>query len=231
MADSTSPSTSTYTETGSTTVAPVPTPTSNLKDIALAAKAVSSNVNKLTPEEVALRQERQLSLLNSFAEYLAGVTNVASTAASAKGYGWTKVAEYYLPGFIKTDDGKSVPRHAPEQTHWAGHDVDPSNGGVPIVMLLQGVREVTRSGPRLRPDYLAGGKTSLQLAQEKLTSPARLDCSFNPKTKSLIVTAIWIEEDWADFQRRRQQRSVRNTRAPNQTPRQTDRYVAPTARK
>ena len=229
MADSTSPSTSI--ENGATSVepvpVPVPVPTSNLKDIALAAKAATSNVNKLTPEEIAQRQERQLSLLNSFAEYLAGVANSAATAASAKGYGWTKVAEYYLPGFIKTEDGNTVPRHAPQQTHWAGNDVDPSNGGVPIVMLLQGVREVTRAGPRLRPDFLAGGKTSLQIAQDKLTAPTRLDCSFNPKKKSLIVTAIWIEEDWADFQRRRQQRSVRN----NRVPRQSDRYVAPTARK
>lgn len=235
-------STSTVTATSSPSL-------SNLKEIALAAKAAASAavptaktapVPKLSPEELARRQERQLTLLNSFSDHLVTLTNSVSEAAAAKGYGWTKVVEYYLPGFDKVEDGNeitTVPRHSPDLTHWAGPDTDPSKDGVPIVMLLQGVREHTKGGPRLRPDLLAGGKTALQLAQDKLTGPARLDCAFNAKNKSLIITAIWIEDDWAAFVRRRQQRQQQRQFVPRFAPNQQDRqgaaqerYVPPTAR-
>jgi hypothetical protein len=201
--------------------------TSNLKEIALAAKANAAaaappKAPKFTEEEIAQRNERQLRLLTTFADKLVEVTNERAAAAAEKGYGWTKVAEFFLPGLDKVEDNGevvAVPRNPPEQTHWAGPDADPSNGGVPIVMLLQGVRENTKQGPRLRPDLLAGGKTALELAQAKVS--ARLDCSFNSKNKSLIVSAIWIEEDWQRFQdKRREQREQRQHRGPRHfTPR------------
>ena len=191
---------------------------SNLKEIALAAKAAASatpKTPKFTPDEIAERNKRQLTLLTTFADKLVELTNTSAAAAAEKGYGWTKVAEYFLPGFDKVEDNGevvSVPRNPPEATHWAGPDADPSNGGVPIVMLLQGVRENTRQGPRLRPDLLAGGKTALELAQAKVT--ARLDCSFNSKNKSLIISAIWIEEDWQYFQDKRRERRERGPGGP-----------------
>jgi hypothetical protein len=235
------------TDMSSTTVTSTATSSpsvSNLKEIALAAKAAAASAAvpnaaakpaapKLSPEELARRQERQLTLLNSFADHLVTLTNSVSEAAAAKGYGWTKVVEYYLPGFDKVEEGSeitTVPRHAPDLTHWAGPDADPSKDGVPIVMLLQGVREHTKGGPRLRPDLLAGGKTALQLAQDKLAGPARLDCAFNAKNKSLIITAIWIEDDWAAFVRRRQQRQQRPF-VPRFAPAERqERYVPPAAR-
>jgi hypothetical protein len=185
---------------------------SNLKEIALAAKAAAAAENskppKHTEEETAQRKERQLNMLTSFADHLVKLTNEKSEAAAAKGYGWIKLAEYYLPGFDKIEANGEivlVPRHPPEFTHWAGAESDPAANGTPIVMLLQGIREHTKDGPRLRPDFLVGGKTSLELAQEKLSPTTRLDCAFNPKTKSLIITAVWIEDDWAEFKARRQQ--------------------------
>ena len=184
---------------------------SNLKEIALAAKANATSAPKtpkFTEEEIAQRNERQLHLLTTFADKLVELTNTRAAAAAEKGYGWTKVAEFFLPGFQKVEQENgtvaSVPHNPPETTHWAGPDADPSNGGVPIVMLLQGIRENTKQGPRLRPDLLTGGKTSLQMAQEKVS--ARLDCAFNSKNKSLIISAIWIEEDWEHFQEKRRER-------------------------
>lgn len=177
------------------------------------ASASASKAPKLSPEEIERRRTRQLELLESLSDELVSLTNDKCQVAAQKGHGYTKVAEYYLPGFDKVQQAQEtvlVPRNPPELTHWAGRGVDPSKEGLPIVMLLQGVREQTGSGPRLRPDLLAGGKTALEIAQRKLEEAdagnhVRLDCSFNSKSKSLIVTAIWIEEDWQRFLSRRLQ--------------------------
>jgi hypothetical protein len=193
---------------------------SNLKEIAMAAKAAAANATtsvpakgpKISAEEIERRRQRQKSLLVSLAEELVELTDVKTREAAEKGHGYTKVAEYFLPGFDKQEHENeivAVPRNPPELTHWAGRGVDPTKDGVPIVMLLQGVREQTKSGPRLRPDLLPGGKTAWQLAQSMLDErdhDARLDFSFNSKRKSLIITAIWIDEDWQRFLSRRQDR-------------------------
>ena len=178
-----------------------------------------SKTPKLSPEEIERRRERQKALLESLADELVELTDIKTREAAEKGHGYTKVAEYFLPGFNKFEQKSPehadqtetvmVPRNPPETTHWAGRGVDPSKDGLPIVMLLQGVREQTPSGPQLRPDLLPGGKTAWQIAQSKLEyqdSEVRLDCSFNSKQKSLIITAIWIEDDWQRFQSRRQTR-------------------------
>jgi len=209
----------------------------NLKDIAMAAKAAATSASaattststsvpnghsktpKLSAEEIERRRERQKALLESLADELVELTDIKTREAAEKGHGYTKVAEYFLPGFNKFEQKSPehadqtetvmVPRNPPETTHWAGRGVDPSKDGLPIVMLLQGVREQTPSGPQLRPDLLPGGKTAWQIAQSKLEaqdSEVRLDCSFNSKQKSLIITAIWIEDDWQRFQSRRQTR-------------------------
>ncbi len=185
----------------------------------MAAKAAATNATtsvpakgpKISAEEIERRRQRQKSLLVSLAEELVELTDIKTREAAEKGHGYTKVAEYFLPGFDKHEhenETVAVPRNLPELTHWAGRGVDPTKDGVPIVMLLQGVREQTKAGPRLRPDLLPGGKTAWQLAQSMLDErdhDARLDCSFNSKRKSLIITAIWIDEDWQRFLSRRQE--------------------------
>ncbi len=183
---------------------------------AAAANATTGAAHQKTPkisaDEIERRRQRQKDLLTSLAEELVELTDVKTREAAEKGHGYTKVAEYFLPGFDKVENGNetvAVPRNPPELTHWAGRGVDPTKDGVPIVMLLQGIREQTKEGPRLRPDLLPGGKTAWQLAQatlEERDHDARLDCSFNSKRKSLIITAIWIEEDWQRFLARRQDR-------------------------
>ena len=184
----------------------------------MAAKAAAANATtsvpakgpKISAEEIERRRQRQKDLLKSLAEELVELTDVKTREAAEKGHGYTKVAEYFLPGFDKHElenETVAVPRNPPEFTHWAGRGVDPTKDGVPIVMLLQGVREQTKEGPRLRPDLLPGGKTAWQIAQSMLDErdhDARLDCSFNSKRKSLIITAIWIDEDWQRFLSRRQ---------------------------
>ena len=175
-----------------------------------ATSSVPAKGPKISAEEIDRRRQRQKDLLKSLAEEIVDLTDVKTREAAEKGHGYTKVAEYFLPGFDKHEhenETVAVPRNPPEFTHWAGRGVDPTKDGVPIVMLLQGVREQTKEGPRLRPDLLPGGKTAWQIAQSILDErdhDARLDCSFNSKRKSLIITAIWIDEDWQRFLARRQ---------------------------
>ena len=175
-----------------------------------ATTSVPAKGPKISAEEIERRRQRQKDLLKSLAEEIVELTDVKTREAAEKGHGYTKVAEYFLPGFDKHEhenETVAVPRNPPEFTHWAGRGVDPTKDGVPIVMLLQGVREQTKEGPRLRPDLLPGGKTAWQIAQSMLDErdhDARLDCSFNSKRKSLIITAIWIDEDWQRFLSRRQ---------------------------
>lgn len=184
-----------------------------------ATTSVPSKGPKISAEEIDRRRQRQKDLLKSLAEELVELTDIKTREAAEKGHGYTKVAEYFLPGFDKHElenETVAVPRNPPEFTHWAGRGVDPTKDGVPIVMLLQGVREQTKEGPRLRPDLLPGGKTAWQIAQSMLDErehDARLDCSFNSKRKSLIITAIWINEDWQRFLSRRQDHQ--NRRAPS----------------
>jgi hypothetical protein len=226
----------------SVTPPPAHASTSNLLEIANHAKAnASASQTKTTGGEKYRRpqnhtqvnteehQARQLQMLTSFADNLVALTNEASIVAAQKGYGWTKVVEYYLPGFDKVEtDGEiqTIPRHSAEFTHWAGIGVNPTKDAVPIVMLLQGVRERTKTGYILRPDLLSGGKTSLQIAQEKL-SAVNLDCSFNVKKKSLIITAIWNHAEWDAFLMRRHPR-LQTPRARDTNPR--ERYSAPSDR-
>jgi hypothetical protein len=190
------------------------TSVSNLKEIAMAAKAEKAkgeqDANVKTVDDHALRKEQEKLMLQSFAEHLVSLVNEKCPAAANKGYGYIKLAEFFLPVYDKyydADDWTYVPRHPDAQTHWW---LDREAGiRLPIVKLLQGVREHTPHGHRLRPDLLAGGKTSVQLAQEILTASqpnTRLDCSFYAKKKCLIVTAIWIEDDWSAFLARRQNR-------------------------
>ncbi len=196
----------------------------------MAAKAANANTSghahpkspKISADEIERRRQRQKDLLTSLAEELVELTDVKTREAAEKGHGYTKVAEYFLPGFDKVEHDSetvAVPRNPPELTHWAGRGVDPTKDGVPIVMLLQGVREQTKEGPRLRPDLLPGGKTAWQIAQSMLEErdhDARLNCSFNSKRKSLIITAIWIEEDWQRFLSRWQDRRQPQERGHHQ---------------
>ncbi len=215
--------------------------TSNLKEIAKQAKAAAAAAAAPPTEKYNRRQvnteehhARQLQMLNSFADHIVDLTNQVSVTAAQKGYGWTKVVEYYLPGFDKVENNgqiETVPRHAPELTHWAGRGANPSKDAVPIVMLLQGVRERTKNGYKLRPDLLAGGKTALQIAQEKLSS-INLEYSFNVKNKSLIITAIWDAAEWEAFLERRNSRPrfPRDMKAGGERESVRERYSAPPAR-
>jgi hypothetical protein len=84
---------------------------------------------------------------------------------------------------------------------------------------LQGPRG---SDGKIRPWRLPGEKTAITLAQEildKHEAEIKLECTFNPATKTVDVVAIWIEEDWKNYIVRRaayrqSQRSARPGRAP-----------------
>ena len=197
-----------------TPVAPAPGRFSNLKAIALAAKATVDSSRQDKKEIYVAEQEKKktavLARLNSLAEELVRLAYAKAEPAAAKGHGWVKIAEYNLPGYDKvfdpaTNEEVMVPRSSPQSTYWAGKDLDPTkNDASPFILLLEGVRrEVTKQSGQIyfenRPELLPGGKSAVKIAQGILDNEKadiRLDCRYNSKYKTLIVTAIWIEADW-----------------------------------
>jgi hypothetical protein len=200
----------------STVVADKPRAVSNLKALAAAAKA---NLETRSTVE----KDHELYLLNSLASYIAAQAEEMAVPAAERGLGWVKFYECHLPGVetITLDSGEQVtrPKNPPETTHWSGPGKDASAGGAPIVLLLQGPRG---SDGKIRPWRLPGEKTAITLAQEildKHEAEIKLECTFNPATKTVDVVAIWIEEDWNTYIVRRaayrqSQRSARHGRAP-----------------
>jgi hypothetical protein len=186
-------------------------PISNLKALAAAAKAAKV-------EEHKGDKDHELHLLTTLAARIAAKAEELAVPAAERGHGWTKCFECRLPGLetITLDDGEKVqrPKNPPETTHWSGQGQDPSTGGAPIVLLLQGPR-----GPdgKVRPWRLTGGKTAVDLAQQILDeheAEMKLDCRFNSATKTIDVTAIWIEEDWCTFLAKRASFNRRDARPP-----------------
>jgi hypothetical protein len=182
---------------------------SNLKALAAAAKAAQA-------VETKTDKDHELHLLTTLAKHIASTAEEQAVPAAERGYGWVKCYECRLPGLetLTLEGGEKVqrPKNPPETTHWSGPGQDPSTGGAPIVLLLQGPRG---SDGKVRPWRLPGGKTAVTLAQEILDehgADIKLDCRFNSMTKTIDVTAIWIDADWQSFLAKRAQFSRRQGR-------------------
>jgi hypothetical protein len=189
--------------------APVPSIT-NLKALAMAAKEAAV-AKTAAPKSKSRDVSRDVWLIRTLGERIAEQAEFLAVPAAQRGHGWVKCFECNLPGY----DAERHPLYAPETTHWSGSGADPSVGGMPMALLLQGPhREQQNRGTRSLP----GGKTSVQVAQEILHEKGAditLDCRFNFGTKTLIVTAIWVPEDWEQFLAKREQRRRHPTPAPN----------------
>jgi hypothetical protein len=174
-----------------------PAPITNLKALAKAAKeAKEAAANASSANSTPKPRDRDLWLFRTLGERIAEQAEFLAVPAAQRGHGWVKCFECHLPGQNK--DGQ---RHAPESTHWSGPGADPSVDGAPMVFLLQGPKLQDRSPP--------GGKTAVQIAQDILQEKGAditLDCRYNFGTKTIIVTAIWVQEDWDNFLAKREQR-------------------------
>ncbi len=114
--------------------------------------------------------EHTRALRDSYTGYLIAQFALLADGARKEGWGRVTVEKAFPPS--KEEDAESkklVYVHAAHETHWAGLDekgapADPTEGGVPKVMLLQGPkpRKADASGRREpNPKDLPGGLTSV----------------------------------------------------------------------
>ena len=129
--------------------------------------------------------------MDSFVQELKFLTKeTANRMPVTQAYG--EIVHFYLPG-----QGKN-----PERTHWSGSEGDPTTGGFPIVMLLQGPRD--RQTGRLRPDKLPNGKTAVDLLNQYLEQEGvsfGVELLFEKTNKKLMLYLVDLEQfdQWQDF--------------------------------
>ena len=163
-----------------------------------------------------VRNTRIIGFIKSYAEYLIGVFDSKYKEAE-KGYGWVTIEQAYPP-LTEEVEGVRVYKHESTKTHWSGVDeqgniIDPTENGVPKVMLLQGPRssKPDASGRRdYNPKDLPGGKSTVDIMRESLSLRGyNVNVSYSRGTVN--VTVIWDHYNWDRHQEYEQkQRSEHN---------------------
>lgn len=147
--------------------------------------------------EQGSRQARTAEFIISYADHLYGQALEKVPVAAEAGYGYTRIAAVRPPTKETDPDGERFYKYDAALTHWAGPGVDPSDGGMPLVMLLQGAMQ--RGSKVANPKLLPGGKTSADILRERL-APKKLGVQlvYMPK-HGLCVFVIWNHAEWAKF--------------------------------
>ena len=150
--------------------------------------------------------ERKHKLLTTFANTLYDETRQAFQEMTIEGTNNIMVAKFCLPN-------QGAP---PRATYWTGNVTDDgTKNGVPIVMLLQGERD--RETGALHPERLPGGKSAIQLVNERLEkedAKCSIDLYFEKRTKDLQIylfdNAHSERVEWSAFlEKKKQERPVR----------------------
>jgi hypothetical protein len=136
---------------------------------------------------------RIYNLIVSYAEWLEKTFLERVSSASEAGLGFMCIDSAFLPNKYR--------KQAPNTTHWAGQDQDPSSGGVPKVMLLLGKR--VSGSNESDPALLPGGKTSLGFLGERLYPKGYQVCVlYDDRSRSYKVYVVWDQDAWSDWYRR-----------------------------
>jgi len=151
------------------------------------------------------RNRHTEGLIISYADYLLESFSTKYDEANEKGYGWVTIEQAYPPSKEEVD-GQLVYKHEPEETHWAGVDesgiIDPTEGGAPKVMLLQGPkhRKADAYGRRdCNPKDLPGGKTSVDILRENVSDHGYgVQVAYIKGMVNVIV--IWDHDGWKKSQ-------------------------------
>jgi hypothetical protein len=167
----------------------------------------NKTLNKDAIEKIIARKQE---LLTSFTEKLFDETHKTfQEMVGPEGHGdFNLVAKFCLP-----NQGAS-----PRATYWTGSNDDATKNGIPIVMFLQG--DLDREDGTLHPERLPGGKTAIQLVNERLDK-ADARCSitlfFDKRSKELHVF-LYDHDHKAEFDafiaKKKQERPPREPSAP-----------------
>jgi len=109
--------------------------------------------------------------------------------------------------------------------YWSGSDsADSTKNGIPIVMLLQGERD--RETGKLHPERLPGGKTAIQLLNERLVvlaAPCSVELLFDKRSKELEVYVFDHERvpEWEDFKTKKPRQQFISSQPPMMDERRT----------
>ena len=167
------------------------------------------------------RNRRTEGLINSYADYLLESFGGKYDEANEKGYGWVTIEQAYPPSKEEID-GHLVYKHEPSETHWAGVCEsgvnDPTEGGAPKVMLLQGPkpRKADAYGRRdCNPKDLPGGKTSVDILREHVADHGYgVQVAYIKGMVNVIV--IWDHAGWKKSQDFHQRVRAERTAEHNQ---------------
>jgi hypothetical protein len=155
--------------------------------------------------------ERKHKLLTTFADTLYEETRQAFKEMTAEGINNIIVAKFCLPN-------QGAP---PRATYWTGNVADDgTKNGVPIVMLLQGERD--RETGTVHPERLPGGKSAIQLVNERLDkeeTKCSIELYFEKRTKDLQIYLFDNSHaervEWAAFlEKKKQERPARPKKQP-----------------
>jgi hypothetical protein len=142
------------------------------------------------PQPKNRHQTRKQELMNSFVDALFNDAKISWKEMDQNKWAYNRIAAFSLPG-----SGAQT-----TMTYWT----DPSDPqqGVPIVLLLQGERD--RETGELHPERLPGGKTAIQLLDDRLNevdAPAGVQLLFEKSTKELHVYIVDLDrmDEWTTF--------------------------------
>ncbi len=155
------------------------------------------------------RIEHTRALRNSYADYLIAQFVLLVAGAREKGWGWVTVEKAFPPSKeVDAESKQLVYVHEAQETHWAGLDeegapADPTEGGAPKVMLLQGPkpRKADASGRREpNPKDLPDGLTSVDVMRKVLAEKGYgVQVAYIKGMVNVIV--IWDHAEWSKHQK------------------------------
>jgi hypothetical protein len=134
--------------------------------------------------------QRKQELMTTYVEALLDEAKIAFTELDQNKWAYNRIAKFNLPG-----------SGAPAKTTYWTLPSDPEHG-VPFVLLLQGERD--RETGQLHPERLPGGKTAIQLLNQRLNeidAPAGVQLLFEKSSKELHVYIVDLDrmDDWEAF--------------------------------
>ena len=165
------------------------------------------NTNTTYNKDTTARKEM---LLTTFAEKLYTETHLAFREMIDTDSSHIIVAKFCLPNQGATAG----------EAYWSGED-DATKNGIPIVMLLQGERD--REKGTLHPERLPGGKTAIDVVNERLDEAnalSSLSLIFDKRSKELHVY-LYDHQKRSAFdefvEQKKQERPPRQPREPRES--------------
>lgn len=156
----------------------------------------------------AAKEKHTIQLAQSLVQHLTALFVQQFKEAADKGWGYVSIFECRPPQKEEGVDPETGEKclvfiHPAEETHWAGLGEDgaprdPSEEGVPLVMLLQGPKP--RDSKLPDPKLMPGGKTVPMLMMEEFAKAKKnfgVQCTFS-KGK-LRVWVIWDRKAWREW--------------------------------